>query len=178
MFKLNKIGFTLVELLAVIVVLAIIMVIAIPNILGIIDKARNDSFASTAKMMIEAAKTKVASDNSIVLPVATNDVTIIQMTSLNLDNVTKDADGGTYGANSYVTILKTATGTNYYVTLAGSKRGLMLAKEGATWTVGLTAIAIAPTGGLTANSSGTGTSTFTTTQIPEATATATAKYVY
>ena len=53
----NKKGFTLVELLAVIVVLAIIMVIATTQINGIIKKNRVDAFLSTYKVAMNAAKT-------------------------------------------------------------------------------------------------------------------------
>ena len=55
--KLNKKGFTLVELLAVIVVLAIIMLIAGNTIAGILKKNRVDSFMATAKMAANTAKT-------------------------------------------------------------------------------------------------------------------------
>ena len=47
----NKKGFTLVELLAVIVILAIILVIAIPAIFNVIDDARKGSIESSAKLI-------------------------------------------------------------------------------------------------------------------------------
>ena len=52
----NKKGFTLVELLAVIVVLAIIMVIATQQINKTIQKSRADSFVSSYKMVFDAVK--------------------------------------------------------------------------------------------------------------------------
>ncbi len=55
--KLNKKGFTLVELLAVIVVLAIIMVIATTQITGVIKKNTVDSFSSSLDVVAKAAKT-------------------------------------------------------------------------------------------------------------------------
>ena len=51
-------GFTLVELLAVIVILAIIMIIAIPNVLNVMEQARKKSFIEFAQKCInEAEKT-------------------------------------------------------------------------------------------------------------------------
>lgn len=47
----KKNGFTLVELLAVIVILAIILVIAVPQIMSTIDDATKASFESSAKMV-------------------------------------------------------------------------------------------------------------------------------
>lgn len=52
--KLNKKGFTLVELLAVIVILAIIMLIATPSILNIIGEARKGAARSSAMGYINA----------------------------------------------------------------------------------------------------------------------------
>ncbi len=51
MKKMNKKGFTLVELLAVIVVLAIILVIAVPRILDVIESARKESLGRSAQMV-------------------------------------------------------------------------------------------------------------------------------
>lgn len=50
-------GFTLVELLAVIVVLAIIILIAMPAVLNSMEKARRNSFAIEANEMVKSAQT-------------------------------------------------------------------------------------------------------------------------
>lgn len=54
----KKTGFTLVELLAVIVILAIILAIAVPGISGIIKNATKKSFESDAKMVLQAIEYK------------------------------------------------------------------------------------------------------------------------
>ena len=51
-------GFTLVELLAVIVILAIILVIAVPSIMSTIADARKSSYKSSAMMVASAAETQ------------------------------------------------------------------------------------------------------------------------
>ena len=60
----NKKGFTLVELLAVIVVLAIIMVIATTQIGNAISRARSNSFIDSYKMVEKQLKTYIASDET------------------------------------------------------------------------------------------------------------------
>jgi type IV pilus assembly protein PilA len=52
MFKGNKKGFTLVELLAVIVILAVILAIAVPSISGMINSAKRSSFEDDTKMIL------------------------------------------------------------------------------------------------------------------------------
>ena len=52
----KKKGFTLVELLAVIVILALILVIAVPQIMSVIESARKGSIESTAKLIAEGAE--------------------------------------------------------------------------------------------------------------------------
>ena len=54
----KKNGFTLVELLAVIVILAIILVIAVPKITDTIDNARRGSLESSVKMVAAQAETQ------------------------------------------------------------------------------------------------------------------------
>ena len=60
----NK-GFTLVELLAVIVVLAIVMSLAVVAITGVLDNARRATFVSEAKSFLEGARNVVNSDDLI-----------------------------------------------------------------------------------------------------------------
>ena len=61
MKNLNKKGFTLVELLAVIVVLALIMVLTVPSVLTSMNSARQSSFLLYAGKMIESAQGKYQS---------------------------------------------------------------------------------------------------------------------
>ncbi len=56
--KKNK-AFTLVELLAVIVILAIILAIAVPGISNIVNNARRSAFESDVKMIISGIEAKV-----------------------------------------------------------------------------------------------------------------------
>jgi len=126
-----KKGFTLVELLAVIVILSMILTISIPIIITAIDNIRRDSFASAAKMMIASAKLKISEDKNIKLPPNNYDATIIKLSYLKLDNLSKDIDGGFYSKNnSYLLIVKLNNEIFYYVTLQGSKRKINLVKEG------------------------------------------------
>ena len=62
MKKLNKKGFTLVELLAVIVVLAIVMSLAVVAITNVLDSTRKNSFVADAKSFLEGAHQLVSSD--------------------------------------------------------------------------------------------------------------------
>ena len=61
----KKNGFTLVELLAVIVVLAIIMIIAIPSVLNVMNSARKSSFAIYVKKVVNAVQTQYAYDSNL-----------------------------------------------------------------------------------------------------------------
>ena len=54
----KKNGFTLVELLAVIVILAIILVIAVPSIMNTIEDSRKGALESSTKMIASAAETQ------------------------------------------------------------------------------------------------------------------------
>lgn len=64
----KKNGFTLVELLAMLVIMGILMVVAIPNITGILSNQKVNSLKSDATNLIETAKVKIAKDTSINKP--------------------------------------------------------------------------------------------------------------
>ena len=59
----NKKGFTLVELLAVIAILAILVLVAVPNVLGMFNKAKKDTFLTEAKNIFKESASKYISDN-------------------------------------------------------------------------------------------------------------------
>ena len=59
----NKKGFTLVELLAVIAILALLVLVAVPNVLGMFNKAKKDTFLTEAKNIFKESANKYISDN-------------------------------------------------------------------------------------------------------------------
>ncbi len=59
----NKRGFTLVELLAVIAILAILVVIALPNVLSMFNQAKKDTFLTEAKNIYKEISKKYISEN-------------------------------------------------------------------------------------------------------------------
>lgn len=65
MKRLNKKGFTLVELLAVIVILALIMAIAIYSISGILQSSRENVFKETALNVINGIKMQLTASNEL-----------------------------------------------------------------------------------------------------------------
>ena len=65
MIKNKKNGFTLVELLAVIVILAIILVIAVPKVMDVIKDSKKATLESTAKMIASSAE-KAKVQNTIL----------------------------------------------------------------------------------------------------------------
>ena len=58
-------GFTLVELLAVIVILAVILVIAVPSIMSTIAESRKGALASSAKLIASSAETAYISNQTL-----------------------------------------------------------------------------------------------------------------
>ena len=61
----NKKGFTLVELLAVIVILALIMSIAIVSIGGVLKSSRESTFKETALSIINGVKMQLTVANQL-----------------------------------------------------------------------------------------------------------------
>ncbi len=76
----NK-GFTLVELLSVIVILAVILVIAVPQIMSVIESARKGSIESTAKLIAEGAEREYT--NRKILGKDTNNIECSDVSSMN-----------------------------------------------------------------------------------------------
>ena len=60
----NKKGFTMVELLAVIVILGILMGVALPKVLGLLDSNKKKTYIQDAKKLISRAQYMVTSENT------------------------------------------------------------------------------------------------------------------
>ena len=60
----NKKGFTLVELLAVVVIMAVIALIAVPNVVNMLERGKREQTITDAKEMIAKAKYKFKLDEA------------------------------------------------------------------------------------------------------------------
>lgn len=113
----NKKGFTLVELLAVIAVLGIILLIAIPAVTTTINKSSKNIFVTSAIKIIDEAKLYIM-HNNIELPVG-NYYIAIPISSLNFDNKNSyDARGGVLVINNGTEI---EPNYDYYIYLSNEE---------------------------------------------------------
>jgi len=104
-----KRGFTLVELLAVIVILAIIMLIAIPAVLNTLESARRKTFAEYVDKVVSLTEQKELS-NELLSNASPGACTIY--------DITKDLDLSSTGDyKGYTLVKKTSIGKEYIVVL-------------------------------------------------------------
>ncbi len=109
----NKKAFTLIELLAVIVILGVILMIAIPKVSQYINRSKKDSFVDEARLYIDAVRNDLTSEN-YPAPIGTNDVLIVTIDKVKMEKAHKKSPfGGKYLYNkSYVAVINTTDGTN------------------------------------------------------------------
>lgn len=112
----NKKGFTLVELLAVIVILAVLVLLAVPSVLKMMDGAKENAFEIEAENIINGAKLKYADDLlDSSLPTAitvtiTSDVTGYCYALSDLSDYVDKTFGSNVGS-----VLIDATNNSYYI---------------------------------------------------------------
>ena len=106
----KKNGFTLVELLAVIVVLAIIMILAIPAVLNVMDNARRQSFVIAIDKYVTAVQQQFMSDSSF------GDA---KTAGVYVYNITTDLGLSSTGSNQGYVIVDARDSSNvqYYITM-------------------------------------------------------------
>ena len=112
----NKKGFTLVELLAVIVVLAIILAIAVPTISKIIETSQTNAFKTNEKMVVKATKTYIGTNESL-LPTnigETREVTLDTLKSSGYINSIIAPDDKVTECDGYVIVTKINNGNYEY----------------------------------------------------------------
>lgn len=119
--KLNRKGFTLVELLAVLVILVAIMGIAIPSISSSLERTKEKQNQSRYKIIESAAEQYVTDHkNAIYNKLGTNTTCYIQIKDINYLNADemKDSDGNDI-SNNYIIFTKPSTYV-YSTTRSGS----------------------------------------------------------
>ena len=79
----RKNGFTLVELLAVIVILAVILVIAVPQIMNVIKEARYGAIKSSVKVIANGVEKEYT--NRLMLGKDTSGITCADVSKLGSD---------------------------------------------------------------------------------------------
>lgn len=125
----NNRGFTLVELLAALVILGLLMAIAVPNIVGLLKKARNDAYIEDAKKLVSLAEYNFRADSSMVKP-GNNECIVYSLEFLDDNSFTNAPSSGKYFANkSFVLVKKYNNNYIYYVQIMeqikpGDNRGV------------------------------------------------------
>ena len=125
----NKKGFTLVELLGVVVILAIILLIAVPNIMALSERSKKDGYINDSKKMVYLVKYDIKK-GTINKP-ASGESVKVTLNDLSTSDLEKDKDGYTYDlSKSYVYITRENGNLIYYVQLVSDKgknyRGILL----------------------------------------------------
>ena len=111
--KKKKTAFTLIELLAVIIILGVIMLIAIPSVTKYISESRKDAYVATARRYIESARTKV---NEGDLGIYDTDATYyIPISCIKMETGEGKTPYGEF-SKAYVVTVYNGDGYNYFFT--------------------------------------------------------------
>ena len=120
----NKKGFTLVELLAVIAILAILVLVAVPNVLGMFNNAKKDTFATETKDMVRIAQqqyladfgkhTRYAIDGTETCTSSSADLAAGKYCKINKDAGNLDVFKIEFDAKGNVIVVDSDDGTYYY----------------------------------------------------------------
>lgn len=105
----KKNGFTLIELIAVVVIMAIIALIATPNIVSMIDTGKREDYLADANEFISKATYMYKQEKY------KNDTTIFKNGDISLSDIENvndlnDPYGGTYQSSSFVRFRETSSG--------------------------------------------------------------------
>ena len=98
MKKLDRKGFTLVELLTTIVIMALIMALAFPSMTGMIDNTERKKYESYEKSMTEYAKAYFDDETGII--------GLTSLKSVGLTGIDEKCVGYVDGSNNYKAYLK------------------------------------------------------------------------
>ena len=117
----KKNAFTLVELLAVIVILAVLLTIAVPAVSNYIVSSKKESYVVVMQEYLAAARNLILSEQ-VKAPLDKNEVTILSFDAIPLEKGTTTSPFGSewVDSKSYVAVVNSGTGEDphytYYIT--------------------------------------------------------------
>lgn len=117
MLKKNS-GFSMVELLAAVVILGVLMMVAIPTVTNLLKDSKNKTYVDDSIRLVSTFEEKMRKDNMMPVP-AVNNCIAINLTYLD-NNTFDDApyDGEYHGGYSFVVALREDINVyKYYVRL-------------------------------------------------------------
>ena len=102
----NRKGFTLVELLVMLVVLSVLIGIAVPNITGILRDNKNSMTLNDANRMLDSARVKATTEPKVLELEYDGDCTVLRLSYLDKnDDYKKGPNDGSYDkSESFVVI--------------------------------------------------------------------------
>jgi len=110
----NNKGFTLVELLAALVILSIIMLVAVPSTLNVFDKSKKQQYIADAKKMITLAESTLRSNTNIDYPTS-NKIVVLYLSAINDGTIDEDPEGNEYDSQeSFVAVTYKDAGSGNY----------------------------------------------------------------
>ena len=109
----NRKGFTLVELLAVIAIMAILVIIAIPNVLEALNKAKEKAFVDDVYTLYSSAKSQYSLDKADQSIGLGRNITYCSSTDLTFSNNCSVLDD--YDCSRSITLNKSGNDLKYVV---------------------------------------------------------------
>jgi len=115
-------GFTLIEVLAVIIILGVIMSMAIPNVVSVLDRNKEEAFIEDAKSMITLTEYTMRKDTSIEFPKNNGEAILLTLEYLNTDDISNSPYDIPYNVKDSFVVIKNVTNSGvteykYYVQL-------------------------------------------------------------
>ncbi len=115
----KKSGFTLIEVVAVIIIIGVVMLIAVPSVMEYVKSSDDEAYASNAMAYVETVRAEYSMEEYGDL-LDSDEVMIVPIKNITLEK----SDGGEspYGAydydKCYVLITRERNGYQYYVTMS------------------------------------------------------------